>query len=137
MNAQDLFKPGALVIGMAAAAALGFAAGYLVARDPTLLRRLFGSAAGGLERLVGAAAETREELADLWAGSRAGARETMEDESFAAAAASAAVAAAAGKAAAPAAAATAPVAAAKRGRRTVAKSRPAARRPRASAAPGR
>ncbi len=136
MNAQDLFKPGALVIGIAAAAALGFAAGYLVARDPTLLRRLFGSAAGGFERLVGAAAETREELADLWADSRAGARETMEDESFAAAAASAAVAAAAGKAAAPAAEVSAP-AAAKRGRRTAAKSRPAARRPRAGAAPDR
>lgn len=94
MNAKDLVKPGAVVLGVAAAATLGFAAGYLMARDPQLLRRLLRSAAGGFERLAGAVAESREELADLWADSREGAQSAVEDESFAAAAASAAVAAA-------------------------------------------
>jgi hypothetical protein len=127
MKAEDLVKPGAVVVGIAAAAALGFAAGYLVAKDPALLRRLMRSLAGGVERLTGAVAESREELADLWAASRAGARDAIEDESFAAAAASAAMAAASavGKAAAPASAAAAqPVA--KRARRPVAKQRSAA-----------
>jgi hypothetical protein len=51
MKAEDLVKPGAVVVGIAAAAALGFAAGYLVAKDPALLRRLMRSLAGGVERL--------------------------------------------------------------------------------------
>jgi hypothetical protein len=122
MKADDLIKPGAVVLGMAAAAALGFAAGYLMARDPQLLRRLMRSAAGGFERLAGAVAESREELADLWAESREGARDAIEDESFAAAAATAAVAAArdaAGKTSVPAVAV--PAAPAKRSRKSSAK----------------
>ncbi|MDZ7653277.1 MAG: hypothetical protein U5L03_12390 [Burkholderiaceae bacterium] len=144
MKAEDLVKPGAVVVGIAAAAALGFAAGYLVAKDPALLRRLMRSLAGGVERLTGAVAESREELADLWAASRAGARDAIEDETFAAATASAAMAAASavGKAATPAPAEVAPPAA-RRTRRAATKSpkaraatapRPAARK-RAATAP--
>jgi hypothetical protein len=92
MNAKDLTKPGVVVLGIAVAAALGFAAGYMVGRDPQLLRRLARSLAGGAERLGGAVAEWREELADLWAEARAGAREDAEAQAFAAAAAAAAAA---------------------------------------------
>jgi hypothetical protein len=127
MKAEDLVRPGTVALAVMGAAALGFVAGYLVGRDPQLMRKLMRSGAGGFERLAGAVAETREELADLWAASRAGAREAIEDEAFAAAAASAAVAAAQSAASrAPAAAAAAP---ARRARK-------AATRPRAARAKG-
>jgi hypothetical protein len=138
MKADDLIKPGAVVLGMAAAAALGFAAGYLMARDPQLLRRLMRSAAGGFERLAGVVAESREELADLWAESREGARDAIEVESFAAAAAGAAVAAArnaAGKTSVPAVAV--PAAPIKRSRKASAKPHGAGATKRTAAASAR
>ena len=85
MDPKDLVKPGAIVLGLAAAAALGFAAGYLMARNPELARRAARAVAGGWERVGGALAESREEIADLWAEAREDARTTVEDEAFAAA----------------------------------------------------
>lgn len=83
MDTKDLMRAGAVVAGVAAVAALGFAAGYLVARDPRALRRLARSAAGGLERIETALAETREEMSDLWAEVRAEARQDVEERAFA------------------------------------------------------
>jgi hypothetical protein len=102
MAVSDYIKPGAMVLGVAAAAALGFAAGYAFARDPQLLRRTLRAASGGVERLMGAWAETREEIGDLWAEAREDARRAVEDDAFeqAGAAAAAATAAAARSAAA-------------------------------------
>lgn len=82
MNVNDLLKPGAAVLGLAAAAGLGFAAAYIVARDPQLLRRTARALAGGVERVTGALAESREELADLWAEVREHARQDIEAQAF-------------------------------------------------------
>lgn len=86
MDPKDLLKPGAIVLGIAAAGALGFAAGFVVARDPKVLRRMARALAGGVERMTGALAESREELADLWAEVRADARHDVEAATFASAA---------------------------------------------------
>jgi hypothetical protein len=86
IDSKDLFKASALVAATAAVAAVGFAAGYVVARDPQSLRRWARAAAAGLERVQVALAETREELGDLWADARAQARQDVEDASFDAAA---------------------------------------------------
>jgi hypothetical protein len=83
MALNDYIKPGAVVLGVAAAAAIGFAAGYAVARDPQLLRRVLRAASGGVERLSSAWAETREEIGDLWAEAREDAREAVDDAAFA------------------------------------------------------
>jgi hypothetical protein len=83
IDAKDLLKPGALVLGVATAAALGFAAGFIVARDPALLRRLARAVAGGVERVSIAVAESREEIADLWAEVREDARHEAEERAFA------------------------------------------------------
>jgi hypothetical protein len=72
------------VLGVAAAGALGFVAGFVVARDPEVLRRLARTMAGGVERISGALAESREELADLWAEVREDARQDIEAQAFAA-----------------------------------------------------
>lgn len=82
MNANDLLKPGAVVLGITAVGALGFAAGYIVARDPQVLRRVARALAGGVERVAGALAESREELADLWAEVREDARQDIEAQAF-------------------------------------------------------
>ncbi len=122
MQAKDLMRPGAVALAVAAAAALGFAAGWLLARNPELARRAARSLAGGWERVGGALAESREELADLWAEARENARATVDDEAFSAAAAAAAAASAMEQAAR---APVAPPAAARKraptGRKTVAK----------------
>ncbi len=86
IDAKDLLKPGAWVLGLAAAAAVGFAAGFVVARDPALLRRLARAVAGGVERVTVAVAESREEFADLWAEVREDARHAAEERAFAEAA---------------------------------------------------
>jgi hypothetical protein len=95
MDAKDLLKPAALVLGIGAAGALGFAAGFIVARDPAAFRRVARAVAGGVERVSLAVAESREELADLWAEVREDARQDIEAKAFAAAAAGAATSAAA------------------------------------------
>lgn len=129
MKAEDLVKPGAVVLAVMGGTALGFVAGYLVGRDPQLLRKLMRSGASGFERLAGAVAETREELADLWAASREDAREAIEDGDLAAVAASATIAAAssAARKAPPAMAAAVPA-------KAVRKTTPKARSPRRSRA---
>lgn len=101
MQAKDLMKPGAVALAVAAAAALGFAAGWLLARNPDLARRAARALAGGWERVGGALSESREELADLWAEAREDARATVDDEAFSAAAAAAATASAMATAARP------------------------------------
>jgi hypothetical protein len=83
IDAKDLIKPGAVVLGVATAAVLGFAAGFVVARDPAFLRRLARAAAGGVERVTAAIAESKEELADLWAEVREDARENLDERAFA------------------------------------------------------
>lgn len=83
MNPKDLLGPGAALLGLAAAGALGFAAGFIVARDPRVLRRVAGAIAAGAERVSVAVAESREELADLWAEVRDEARADAEVRAFA------------------------------------------------------
>ncbi len=90
MSPKDLLGPGAALLGVAAAGALGFAAGFIVARDPRVLRRVAGALAAGAERVSVAVAESREELADLWAEVRDEARADAEGRAFADAEASAA-----------------------------------------------
>jgi hypothetical protein len=94
-DSKDLMSAGGVLVGAAAIAALGFAAGYLAGRDPQRLRRWTQAAAAGLERIRAAFGETREELADLWAEARADARATVEDDAIAAAREAAAKASAA------------------------------------------
>jgi hypothetical protein len=78
MSPNDVLKPAAGVLGYAAVAALGFAAGYMVARDPELLRRFARTVAGGVERLSVAVATSREELADMWVEMREQAQNAAE-----------------------------------------------------------
>jgi hypothetical protein len=115
-DSKDVLSAGGVLVGAAAIAALGFAAGYLVGRDPQRLRRWAQAAAGGWERVQAALSETREDLADLWAEARADARAAVEDDAIAAAqeAAAKASAAAVVKAAAAAARKRAPRAPARR-----------------------
>lgn len=73
MKIEDVTRPGVLalgVMGVAATAVLGFAAGVAVARDPELLRRTARSLARGLERATLMAAQAREHVGDLWAEAR-------------------------------------------------------------------
>jgi len=73
MKIEDVTRPGVLalgVMGVAATALLGFAAGVAVARDPELLRRTARSLARGLERATLMAAQAREHVGDLWAEAR-------------------------------------------------------------------
>jgi peptidoglycan hydrolase CwlO-like protein len=84
-DSKDVLSAGGVVIGAAAIAALGFAAGYMAGRDPQRLRRWVQAAAGGLERMQTALSETREELADLWAEARADARAAIEEDAIGAA----------------------------------------------------
>ena len=77
---NDLQKPLIAVLALGAAAAAGFAAGYLVGRDPETDRRLAKTAASGMLRARVAAAEAMENLGDLWADARAEALRDIEDE---------------------------------------------------------
>jgi hypothetical protein len=77
---NDLQKPLLAVIALGAAAAAGFAAGYLVGRDPETARRLARTAASGVLRTRVAVAEAMENLGDLWADARAEALRDIEDE---------------------------------------------------------
>jgi uncharacterized protein YcfJ len=77
---NDLQKPLIAVLALGAAAAAGFAAGYLVGRDPETARRLAKTAASGMLRARVAAAEAMENLGDLWADARIDAVRDIEDE---------------------------------------------------------
>lgn len=82
MSVGDYTKPAVIALGVAAATAFAFAAGYAIGRDPQLLRRTLRAASGGVERLLGAWAETREEIGDLWAEAREDARREADDSAF-------------------------------------------------------
>lgn len=77
---NDLQKPLVAVLALGAAAAAGFAAGYIVGRDPETARKFARTAASGLLRTRVAMAEAMESLADLWADARANAVHDIEDE---------------------------------------------------------
>lgn len=73
MKTEDLARPGVLalgIVGIAATALLGFAAGVAVARDPEILRRTARRVARGLESATLMAAQAREHVGDLWAQAR-------------------------------------------------------------------
>jgi len=70
MKIEDVARPGLIalgVVGVAATALLGFAAGVAVSRDPEVLRRTARGLARGLERVTLMAAQAREHVGDLWA----------------------------------------------------------------------
>ena len=96
MKFESLGRPGLIalgVVGVAATALLGFAAGVAVARDPDAVRRttrrVARAAALGLERATLMAAQARERLGDLWAEARDAAAADVEDGDFERAAAKA------------------------------------------------
>ena len=74
MKFAELARPGLIVLGIAATALLGFAAGVAVSRDPEAVRRttrrVARAAALGLERATLLAAQAREHIGDLWAEAR-------------------------------------------------------------------
>ncbi len=80
---KDLARPPVL-LALAGTAAVGFAAGYLLGRDPQLLRRVLAAAAQGWEQTRVAVAEAREDLADQWAEASESAQHNIEDAAFAA-----------------------------------------------------
>ena len=97
MKINELARPGLMalgVVGIAATALLGFAAGMAVARDPKALRRtarrVAGEAARGLERASLMFAQAREQVGDLWAEAREEALAEVDAADFDRAAASAA-----------------------------------------------
>lgn len=102
MKTEDLARHGVLalgVVGIAATALLGFAAGVAVARDPEILRRTARRAARGLESATLMAAQAREHVGDLWAHAREEAIAEVDAADFERAASSAAKAAPAATAA--------------------------------------
>jgi hypothetical protein len=122
MKIEDVARPGLLalgIVGVAATALLGFAAGVAVARDPEVLRRTARGLARGLERATLMAAQAREHVGDLWAEAREEALAEVDSADFERAAAKAS------KAVPASAAAAAPVKAAR-------KRAPGPRKPRAS-----
>jgi hypothetical protein len=92
IDLKDFVRPPVL-LALAGSAALGFAAGYLLGRDPQALRRVVAAAARGWEQTRLSLAEAREDLADQWAEATAAARHDIEEHAFAEAAAQAAPAA--------------------------------------------
>jgi hypothetical protein len=92
MKIEDVARPGLLalgVVGVAATALLGFAAGVAVARDPEVLRRTARGLARGLERATLMAAQAREHVGDLWAEAREDALAEVDAADFERAAAKA------------------------------------------------
>lgn len=91
IDLKDLARPPVL-LALAGSAALGFAAGFVLGRDPQLLRRVLAAAAAGWEQTRLALAEVREEVADHWAEATEAARHDIEEAAFAPPAAAAAAA---------------------------------------------
>ncbi len=89
IDLKDFARPPVL-LALAGTAAVGFAAGYLLGRDPQFLRRVLAAAAQGWEQTRLAVAEAREDLADQWAEATESARHEIEDAAFAAGPAAAA-----------------------------------------------
>jgi hypothetical protein len=97
MKSEDVTRTGLLAVGLfgvVAGAAIGFAAGMAVSRDPDLLRRTVRRAARGLEGATLLAAQAREHVGDLWAEAREAARAEVDARDFERAAQAAAPAAA-------------------------------------------
>ena len=100
MKIESLTRPGLIAIslvsllGVAATALLGFAAGVAVTRDPQAVRgatrRVARTAAVGLERASLMAAQARERIGDLWAEAQGAAADEVDDVDFQRAAAEAA-----------------------------------------------
>lgn len=93
MKIEEIARPGVIalgVVGIAATALLGFAAGAAVARDPEALRRTVRRVARGLERATLMAAQAREHVGDLWAEAREDAIAEVDAADFERAASSAA-----------------------------------------------
>jgi hypothetical protein len=88
IDLKDLVRPPVL-LALAGSAAVGFAAGFPIGRDPQLLRRVLAAAAQGWEQTRLSVAEAREDLADQWAEATESARHDIEEKAFAAAAAQA------------------------------------------------
>lgn len=84
IDLKDFARPPVL-LALAGSAAVGFAAGYLLGRDPQFLRRVLAAAAGGWEQTRVAVAEAREDLADQWAEATESAQHDIEEAAFAAA----------------------------------------------------
>ncbi|MDM7950846.1 hypothetical protein [Hydrogenophaga sp.] len=96
MKIEDVARPGVLalgIVGVAATALLGFAAGVAVARDPAVLRRTVRGLARSMERATLLAAQAREHVEDLWAEAREEALAEVDAADFERAATSAATAA--------------------------------------------
>jgi hypothetical protein len=91
IDLKDFARPPVL-LALAGSAALGFAAGYVLGRDPRLLQRVLAAAAASWEQTRLAVAEAREEVADQWAEATEAARNDIEETAFAAAPAAAAAA---------------------------------------------
>ena len=86
MKFAELARPGLIVLGIAATALLGFAAGVAVSRDPEAVRRttrrVARAAALGLERATLLAAQAREHIGDLWAEAREAAVADVDAANF-------------------------------------------------------
>lgn len=89
MKIESLARPGLIalgLVGVAATALLGFAAGVAVTRDPEAVRRttrkVARAAAVGLERATLMAAQARERIGDLWAEARDAAVADVDDADF-------------------------------------------------------
>jgi len=101
MKILDLARPswGTITLAALAGTAVGFAAGYLVGRDPAAARRLAGRAtqwaATGVEQATLLAAQLREQLGDLWAEARESSLNAVDGADFERQAAAAAPATAA------------------------------------------
>jgi hypothetical protein len=92
IDLKELVRPPVL-LAMAGSAALGFAAGFVLGRDPQLLRRALAAAAASWEQTRLAVAEAKEEVADHWAEATEAARHDIEEKAFAATAPAAAASA--------------------------------------------
>lgn len=93
MKFEEIARPGLIaigVVGIAASALLGFAAGATVSRDPQALRNVMRRVAHGIERATLAAAQAREQIGDLWAEVREEAIAEVDAADFERAAANAA-----------------------------------------------
>jgi hypothetical protein len=93
MKIEEIAQPGVIalgVVGIAATALLGFAAGAAVARDPEVLRRTVRRVARSLERATLVVAQAREHVGDLWAEAREDAIAEVDAADFKRAASSAA-----------------------------------------------
>ncbi|HMR71444.1 MAG TPA: hypothetical protein PKA84_14550 [Rubrivivax sp.] len=107
MKIEDLTRPspfalGAIgLLGLAAAAAAGFAAGIAVGRDPQAaqrtMRRVAREAARGVEHAALLLAQAREHVGDLWAEAREEALAEVDAADFERAARGAAHSAAGGR----------------------------------------